>query len=223
MYIDFVELVGKKIEVELSGGIFHKGVLIDCGLDILVIYSNYSFLYIPFTHVQKLKETSFEDNDLSNSPPSEKPIETDVVSYRKALTVAKGMHVQIYVTGKKAIHGTLGSIMNDYFVFHSPVYKTMYIPLNHIKWLIPYPANKTPYSLDKDSPSLAPELSIPVARSFTEQLKKLENKLVMIDVGEHSDKIGVLQKFRNNKITLISADGERIYRNVEHIKTIHLL
>lgn len=222
MYIDFVDLIGKKIEVELSGGIFHKGILLDSGLDIIVVYDNYSFLYIPFNHIQKLKETSFENDDFSNSPPSETPIETDVISFRKALTVAKGMFVQIYVTGKKAIHGTLGSIMNDYIVFHSPVYKTMYIPLDHIKWLIPYSADKTPYSLEKDSPSLVPQLSSAIARSFTEQLKRMENQLVIIDGGEHSEKIGVLKKIRNNKISLISAEGECIYRNVEHIKTINL-
>ena len=38
MIIDFVDLIGKKIEVEISGGSFHKGILLDSGLDIIVIY-----------------------------------------------------------------------------------------------------------------------------------------------------------------------------------------
>lgn len=223
MLIDFVDLIGKKIDVELSGGNFHKGILLDCGLDIIVIFDgkNHSFLYIPFNHVQRLKETSLEEEDLYNNPPAEKPIETDVISFRKALTVAKGLFVQVYVTGNKSIHGYLTSIMNDYFVFHSPVYKTMFISMNHVKWLIPYSPNTTPYSLDKENLPLVP-MSTPLARSFDEQLKRLENQLVIIDGGDHTEKIGVLQKIRNNKITLITAEGERIYRNVEHMKTIQL-
>ncbi|MDR7080507.1 ribosome maturation factor RimP [Neobacillus niacini] len=223
MLIDFVDLIGKKIEVELSGGNFHKGILLDSGLDIIVIYDgkNHSFLYIPFNHVQKLKETSLEEEDLYNNPPTEKPIETDVISFRKALTVAKGLFTQVYVTGNKSIHGYLTSIMNDYFVFHSPVYKTIFISMNHVKWLIPYSANTTPYSLDKENLPLVP-ISTPLARSFDEQLKRMENQLVIIDGGDHTEKIGVLQKIRNNKITLITAEGERIYRNVEHLKTIQL-
>ncbi|MEK5443678.1 hypothetical protein [Fredinandcohnia sp. FSL W7-1320] len=116
MSIDFVDLIGKKIEVEISGGIFLKGVLLDSGLDIIVIHDNknQSFLYVPFNHVQRLKEISFEEEDFLNSSPIENPIETDVISFRKALTVAKGMFVQNYWSGKKAIHGLMGSIMNDY-------------------------------------------------------------------------------------------------------------
>ena len=38
MLIDFVDLIGKTIEVEISGDNFHKGILIDSGLDIIVMY-----------------------------------------------------------------------------------------------------------------------------------------------------------------------------------------
>ena len=113
---------------------------------------NQHFLYIPIVHIQKLKETILDKEDPSYQPPSERPIETDPISFRKALMIAKGLFVQVYVTGNKSIHGYLTSIMNDYFVFHSPVYKTMFIAMNHVKWLIPYPANATPYSLNENLP-----------------------------------------------------------------------
>ena len=47
-------------------------------------------------------------------------------------------------------------IMNNYFVFQSPVYKTMYISLNHLKWLIPYAQNDKPYGLDNHTITLQP-------------------------------------------------------------------
>jgi hypothetical protein len=223
MLIDFVDLIGKKVEVEISGGVFHKGILIDSGVDIIVIYegSTNSYLYIPFVHVQRLKETMLDEEDTSYNPASEKPIETDVISFRKALTIAKGLFVKVYVTGNKAIHGYLTSIMNDYVVFYSPVYKTMFISMNHVKWLIPYLPNKTPYSLNNEDLPLKP-VSTPLARSFDEQLKKFENQLIIIDGGDNTEKIGLLQKVRNNKVILITAEAETVYRNIEHIKSIQL-
>ena len=223
MLIDFIDLIGKTIEVEISRDIFLKGTLLDSGLDIIVMYDdkNQHFLYIPFVHVQKLKETILDKEDPSYQPPSERPIETDLISFRKALMIAKGLFVQVYVTGNKSIHGYLTSIMNDYFVFHSPVYKTMFIAMKHVKWLIPYPPNATPYSLNNEDLPLMP-VSTPLARSFDEQLKKFENQLVIIDGGENTEQIGLLQKVRNNKVILITAEREMVYRNIEHIKTIQL-
>ena len=223
MLIDFIDLIGKTIEVEISRDIFLKGTLLDSGLDIIVMYDakNQHFLYIPFVHVQKLKETILDEEDPSYQPPSERPIETDLISFRKALMIAKGLFVQVYVTGNKSIHGYLTSIMNDYFVFHSPVYKTMFIAMKHVKWLIPYPPNATPYSLNNENLPLLP-VSTPLARSFDEQLKKFENQLVIIDGGENTEQIGLLQKVRNNKVILITAERETVYRNIEHIKTIQL-
>jgi hypothetical protein len=223
MLIEFIDLIGKTIEVEISRDIFLKGTLLDSGLDIIVMYDdkNQHFLYIPFVHVQKLKETILGEEDSSYQPPSERPIETDPISFRKALMIAKGLFVQVYVTGNKSIHGYLTSIMNDYFVFHSPVYKTMFIAMKHVKWLIPYPPNATPYSLNNEHLPLQP-VSTPLARSFDEQLKKFENQLVIIDGGENTEQIGLLQKVRNNKVILITAERETVYRNIEHIKTIQL-
>jgi hypothetical protein len=223
MLIDFIDLIGKTIEVEISRDIFLKGTLLDSGLDIIVMYDNKNqhFLYIPIVHVQQLKETILDKEDPSYQPPSERPIETDLISFRKALMIAKGLFIQVYVTGNKSIHGYLTSIMNDYFVFHSPVYKTMFIAMKHVKWLIPYPPNATPYSLNNEDLPLMP-VSTPLARSFDEQLKKFENQLVIIDGGENTEQIGLVQKVRNNNVILITAERETVYRNIEHIKTIQL-
>jgi hypothetical protein len=222
MFIDLLDLRGKNIEVEISGGSFHRGILIDLGLDIVVVYDgrNNTFLYIPFIHIQQLKEILIQADTLYD-PPSEKPIPSDSISYRKILMSAKGLFVEVYVTGNKSIHGYLTSIMNDYFVFHSPPYKTMFISMNHVKWLIPYPANTTPYTLENHNLPNRP-VSATLARSFEQQLKKLENQLIIIDGGYNEEKIGLLQKVQDNKMILITAKGEKVYRNLEHIKTIQL-
>lgn len=223
MLLDFLHLKGKNIEVEISGGCFHKGILIDSGLDIIVLYEGKtnSFLYIPFVHIQRLKEINIWEDDIVYDPTSEKPIETEAISYRKTLMTAKSLFVKVYVTGEKSIHGYLTSIMNDYFVFNSPACKTMFVSMNHLKCLIPYPPNTTPYSLDNQHFPLNPPPAS-LARTFEDQLKKLENQLVILDSGDNPEKIGILQKVQNNKAIMITADGETVYRNIEHIKTIQL-
>ena len=222
---DYIDLLNKTVEVEISGGSYQTGVLIDAGLDIIVIYDGKAnrFFYIPTVHIQRLKETQYDDDNYA-APPEEKPLEADaaqMISFRKILMNAKGKYVQIHVTGNVAIHGYLTSVMNDYFVFYSPVYKTLFISMHHVKWLIPYLDDSTPYALANQSLPLTPT-TIPLARTFEEQLKKLENGMVILDGGDNVEKIGLLQKVRNGKLTLITAERETIYRNLEHIKMIHL-
>ncbi|WP_051591121.1 hypothetical protein [Bacillus sp. UNC438CL73TsuS30] len=220
MLLDFIE---KNIEVEITGGIFHRGILIDSGLDILVLYHEctHTFLYIPFVQIQRVKEINFIEEDLCCEPPYEKPIDTEVISYRQILNNAKGLFVKAYVSGEKTINGYITSIMNDYVVFHSPAYKTMFISMNHLKWLIPYPPGTTPYKLDKQNQLLKP-VSNQFARSFDVQLKKLENRLVILDYGDHPEKIGLLVKVQDNKATLVTDEGETVVWNLEHIKTIQV-
>ena len=218
------ELMGKNIEIEISGGNFHSGTLVDSGLDILVLYVGRSqrFLYIPVVHIQRVKEAKQDQNSIVYEPPSEKPIEPDSlsISFRGILTNARGRFVEVYVTGNKSIHGYLTSIMNNHFVFYSPVFKTVFISMDHVKWLIPYPDHSSPYSINNQTLPAAPA-SIPLARSFEDQCKKLENQLVVIDGGDSSEKIGLLQKVLNNQLTLITAESDIVYRNLEHVKTIH--
>jgi len=220
---DFQHLIGKYIDIEISGKNFCKGTLLDIGLDIIVVYNNKTqqFFYIPIVHIQRLKEATMDETLPFVSQP-EMPFTSESISFRKILTNAKGQFVQIYVTGNKSIHGYLTSIMNDYFVFYSPAYKTLFISMNHVKWLIPYNNQETtPYSLSHQHLPVNPT-SIPLARTFEEQCKKLENHIVVIDGGDNSEKIGLVQKVGNNRLALVTAERETVYWNLQHIKTIHL-
>lgn len=217
-------LIGKNIEIEISGGNFYTGILVDSGLDILVLYVGRSqrFYYIPTVHIQRVKEAKMDQYSDVYELPEEKPLEPDslTISFRGILTNARGRFVEVYVTGNKSIHGYLTSIMNNHFVFYSPIYKTVFISMDHVKWLIPYPEHSAPYSINNQTLPAAPA-SIPLARSFEDQCKKLENQLVVIDGGDSSEKIGLLQKVSNYQLTLITAEREVVYRNLEHVKTIH--
>jgi hypothetical protein len=219
---DFNQLIGQNVNIEISGRLELCGKLIDAGLDILVMY-NKQYFYIPIGHVQRIKADTQNVYDWDVDFQPEQPIHTntDTISFRKILISAKGVFVSLYVEGNKTIHGYLTSVMNDYFVFYSPAHRVMYISMNHLKWLIPYNKNTSPYSLDHHYLPVNPT-SITLARTFTEQCKKLENNIVILDNGDHPEKIGLLKKVYDNKLILVTAEEEIVYWNCQHLKTLHL-
>ncbi|WP_153126831.1 DUF2642 domain-containing protein [Peribacillus tepidiphilus] len=213
-------LIGQTLSIEVSGKNILNGILIDAGNDVIVLFNGIDFVYIPLLHIQNFKIS--RTNEYQIMPSTEPPtIETeDDLSLRKVLTSAKGMFTEIYVTGNQRIQGYITSIMNNYFVFNSPVYKTMFITLNHLKWLIPYSQNQKPYGLsNKDLPYSPSNISL--ARTFDVQLEKLIGELVIFNIGEHSNFIGKLNNIEDNIIELRTAREDLVYLNLQHIKTVH--
>ncbi|GIM46305.1 hypothetical protein DNHGIG_18540 [Collibacillus ludicampi] len=220
---DLQQWIGKQMNIEISGKKRCKGILIDFGSDIVVIYDGQQFLYIPLVHIQHMELSLPTDEIIEN--PNHVPFDKlgESFSYRKMLDHAKGRFVEIYVTGNKSIHGYLTNLMNDYFVFYSPIYKTMYISLYHLKWLIPHSSQVLPYSLSTQSVPLNPSLaSLP--QIMKDLCKKLEGKLVIFDLGDHPHKTGLLNRFdpNNHLIEMVIANGETIYWNFQHLKTLSL-
>ncbi|BCJ88327.1 DUF2642 domain-containing protein [Effusibacillus dendaii] len=219
----FKDFVGQFVNVEISGGKCFRGNFIDFGLDIVVIYNEKQFLYIPLVHIQNLTLSSANESDIVSPPEAPIDNQAENISYRKILNNAKGRFLEIYVTGNKAIHGYLTSVMNDYFVFHSIVYKSIFVSLNHLKWLIPYHPDVTPYSLNRQSIPFNPPPTT-LSRTFKEQCTKLQGNMVVFDLGDNPNKIGLLQTVNNNNnmLELITANGAKVYWNLQHLKTVNI-
>lgn len=210
----------KKIEIEVSGKKRHSGILVDLGQDLFVIFNGEHFIYIPLNHVQRIEQDLKDDSEITNETKS--PFEVDnQMTYRKVLNNAKGTFVEIYIGDKISVHGYFLSILTDYFVFYSPLYGMMFIPLFHLKWIIPYKWDQIPYLLENKSFPVRPNVNISFARTFKEQLKKLEEMLVVFDIGTDERKIGLLSKVDDEIIELILAKGTKVYRNIKHIKSVH--
>lgn len=214
-------LIGKDVVIEISGKTMLSGILIDLGLDILVIFDGLKYLYIPLIHLHNIRERIAEE--AIQKPAGNVPIEemSDSLSYRKTLTNAKGKFVEVFVTGNQSIHGYITSVLNDYIVLYSPVYKDMLISMHHLKWLTPYHNSLTPYTLSNEKLPVVPS-SMPLARSFEEQLQKYDGKLLVFDLGNHPDKVGLVTSILNNIVHIITAGGESVYWKLSHLKTIHI-
>lgn len=212
-------LLNKIVNIEISGDKRHTGMLIDYGQDIIVIYNGVTFVYFPTLHIQNIRGNDFIEQEIE-TPDYTPHDQENKISYRKTLQNARGQFVEIYVSGALSLHGYVTSIMNDYFVFYSPVYKTVYIPMYHLKWLIPYSTDKTPFSMDRERLPVNPSI-IPLTRTFEEQLSKLKGEIVVLDLGFNANKIGLLSIIENNLLELVNGKGENIVLNMHHIKSVH--
>ncbi|WP_019242944.1 MULTISPECIES: hypothetical protein [Bacillus] len=216
----FSTLLGEVVQLELSRKNVVVGTLIDFGSDLIVVYNGNDYIYMPIFHMKNIKLVEKIEDEIM--APMELPsISVDEnLSLRKALTLAKGTFVEIYVTNEQTLHGYITSIMNNYFVFYSPIYKTMFITLNHLKWLIPYKNNQKPYGLSNQDFPLQPAY-LTLARTFEVQIEKLKNEVVMFNLGENNNVIGKVNNVESNIIELQTAKNPPIYLNIHHIKTVH--
>jgi len=196
-----------------------RGKLIDLGPDILVMHNGTQYLYVPLVHIQHLTRCSPQDSIFGE--PNEPPLDPTMdLSYRKVLLNAKGMFSELYIAGSQTVHGYVTSIMNDFFVFYSPLFRSLYVSMRHLKILVPYDPHTTPYALEQEKFPVHPATAS-LARTFEQQLKKFENEFVILDLGEHPEKIGLLKSVKNNLIELVTADGASTFIHLDHIKTIH--
>jgi hypothetical protein len=218
-------LVNVVVRIEVSGKIYISGRLIELGSDTLVLFDGKDYYYMPLVHIQKIEVDDNHERDIeipADSPSITSEYDNDEMSLRKVLTQAKGEFVEIYVTAGKPLHGYITSIMNNYFVFHSPIYKTMYIAIKHLKWLIPYTNSQPPYGLENQNFPM-PVIYTSLARTFEVQIEKFKNKIVIFNVGESTNHIGKINNIEEQIVELQTARDQPIMINLQHIKTLHMV
>ncbi|CAN7169332.1 DUF2642 domain-containing protein [Rossellomorea sp. LjRoot5] len=213
---------GEAVIIELTGKKTINGYLIEVGSEVLIVYNGVDYIYISTSHIKNMSVVSKDSIGIDEPSVSPQLEQEDQLSLRKILTTAKGVFLEIYTTGNQPIHGYITGIMNNYFAFYSPVYKTMFISLQHLKWLIPYSTNLSPYRLSKENLPVNPSNSITLARSFEVQLEKLSGHLVVLNLGVQEEMIGKIERVSDNIMELITAKGESTYLNMQHIQTVHL-
>ncbi|MFC4619417.1 DUF2642 domain-containing protein [Camelliibacillus cellulosilyticus] len=219
--IHFKKYVGEPVEVTISGHYQLSGILIDAGTDLLILYNGEDFIYIPGVHIHYTDFQYVSEEEISE--PDDVPFQgqNESISFRKILNNAKGMFSEINITGNETIHGYVTHVLNDYFTFYSPVYKTMFIPLHHLKYLIPYHTGQRPYALDKEALPLSPS-NVALSRTFEEQCRKHVGDIIIFDLGHDPKKVGQLVKVENGQVEMIIARDQSIYLNMHHIKAVHM-
>jgi hypothetical protein len=213
----FDQYEGKMIEVELSSKKLISGKLIECGSDILVVFAGQQYVYLPQKHIHVIKRCEDIENEIIQSEASPIKQASDELSLMAILNNAKGIFVEVEVSGIGPIFGYITNVMSDYIVFYSPAWHQLFLPIPHLKSVTPY-VNKTPYNLPLT------DMVFPVnhayAENFSKQVKQLQGELVRFDGGKSALKIGMLKNVENNLAELVIGNGQNLYLNINHIKSV---
>lgn len=214
-----VSMVGKTVELDITGSNRHIGILIDVGTDVVVIYDGDNYLYVPGGHIRNVRLSPISIHNLQESEYEHVQSENDL-TYHKILLESQGMLCKISLSKTFALFGYVTHVHQDYFVFSSPVHHTLFIPNFHLKWLIPYPDIVTPFTLPQNSHQTQPS-PVKQARTFEEHMKRMIGSIVAFDLGTNPEMVGYLQNVRNQTAELVSANQKRYYWHLHHIKTAH--
>ena len=215
-------LIKEVVQIEVSGKKILKGTLIDVGTDIMVIFNGTDYMYIPVDHIQNFYV--LKNNELDPFVPEESFSDNtggsiDGLSLRVTLQQAKGKNTEIYLIDDQPLNGYITQILEDYFEFYSPIYKTMYISTKHLKWLIPNVSNEGPYGLDLNYTERF--VNRKLENTFNNQIEKFKDKLIVFNIGGSKSHIGIIENVEEQVVELKKARTDKDYLNINHIKTFH--
>ncbi|WP_409343113.1 hypothetical protein [Paenibacillus sp. MBLB4367] len=213
----FKSYLGKDIIIELSGDRRRAGMLIDCGPDVLVIYEDTKYLYIPLTHIQNLEVSPKKNTDYA-APPQKKARNGETLSFAKIVQEAQGKLTELCLAERQSVYGHILHIKNDYIVFYSPVHQTLLIPIFHIKWLSPYEGGMLAVDKKISETNAASAQPQSYADSFEAQLQTFEGKVVMLDFGLKSNRLGTLEKIEDHTLEFVTTDQQRQHFHISHVK-----
>ncbi len=227
---DLITLQGKQVNLQLGKETI-TGILLDAGKDIVVIFNGERYLYIPLLHIHHFQINSNKDDYVDSPSESSEFAKMDVLTIQEVLNKSKAVFTEIYVGKSLSYYGYITNVYNDYVAFYSPVYKLIYIAIDHIKWLAPFNENSSPYTLNSlnQTANKSPvhlrvnPSNIPLLPDLEDQLKKEAGKLIIFDGGKDPKKVGLLKKIENHLAEIILAKGEIVCLRLSHIKSIQML
>ncbi|ATP38736.1 DUF2642 domain-containing protein [Solibacillus sp. R5-41] len=212
------------VKMEITGKKILKGKIIDNSSELVVLFDGKEFLYIPVCHIHEIKIDYFNEDGLKIPSTFTRDInfigKNEEMTFLKVLTKSLGIYLEIHVLNNQPLHGYISNILDDYIVFQSPIYKMMFIPIRHVKIIVPNNQNQKPYLLSDG------DFSINVSNenfpsTFDALIGILKNKLTVLNIGEKNNFTGLICEIKGTMIAFQTAKENIIYYNLQHIKTIH--
>lgn len=210
------------VEVDISGRkIPLAGMLVDVGSDLFVLFDRRDFFYVPLVHLQAFRRA--QDDAGEENRQTVPWTRENGLSCRQALTNAIGVFCEIDVIGQQPLYGYVVNVLNDYFVFDSPVHNTVYVATRHLKYLaVPSAADAHAVSAWRGRKRSAPPPAVNLPKSFDQQIKKCEGQFVVLNLGGQPDKSGYLRKVEYPMLELVGGKGTASLLHAEHVQTIQL-
>lgn len=214
------EYMGEPVQLELAGKKEIAGVLIDFGSDVLVLFKQNDFYYVSTFHIREIRPLSKEEagfipsSDVTLTRPFDEKLSLKEVLH----AAAKGHFVEVSMTGTQSVCGHVTNVLEDYVVMFSPLHETIFIPIRHIKWLVPYSADARPYGFKPASvPASASKMT---ASLFKDQLGTLKGSFITCNIYGNENISGQLVQEEKGFLQLLTVREKLIHLNIQHLKTV---
>lgn len=218
--ISIKDFIGESVNLELLGKKELSGILIEYGKDVLVLFNQNEFCYVPLLHIREIRFLSKEEagfpvkpDDASAVLPFEKKL-----ALKEVLQAAKASFLEINITGSQPIYGCVTKMMDDYICLFSPVYKTIMIPVCHIKWLVPYSPKSKPFGFNY--PKAGVSDFEPTASVFEDQLAVLKGSFIKCNVEGSNSVSGKLIGKEGSFLHLATVKEKLVHLNISHLKSV---
>lgn len=211
------------VKLGITGKNILGGIIIDSSSELVVLFNGKEYFYIPYRHIHEIKIDYLNEDGLKISS-----IDTqhklfsgtnEEMTFEKVLTKSIGTYLEIHVLNNQPFHGYISNILKDYIVFQSPIYNKMYVPIKHIKMIVPYHNQQKPYQLPDETFAIRVHDET-FQDIFEEEIRGLKNKLIVLNAGEKNNFTGVITEIKGTMIEFQTAK-DLLYYNLQHIKTIH--
>ncbi|MED3661552.1 hypothetical protein NST62_07250 [Ureibacillus sp. FSL K6-8385] len=221
----FQNLKKEIVAIEVSGGKLLNGCIVDSSDELIVLYVKNKFVYVPFEHIHSFYIDTENENNLQS--PSEIPAfiskGNENLTLKNILSLATGIHAELMVAKNEPLHGVITKVLDDYIVFESPVYKSMFIAQRHLKWLIPH-FHQFPYGLnEQEFLHLSSKNSTTFQNTFASQIANLANQFVILNLGKNFSHIGRIKNVNHQLITIENGKSILTYFNLSHIQILQLV
>ncbi|GLX69019.1 hypothetical protein [Paenibacillus glycanilyticus] len=216
---EFASYYSKNVIVEISGTTPVHGLLIAAGIDLVVLLREQKYYYIPMSHVHRVTlDAKANQEDYSHSHgisfmEQEEPLG---LMLQKAID----LFVDISVSSHKPVSGYLREIKSDYLILQSPVYRTIFVSLNHLKWLIPYSSHYMPFGQSAETVRTPMSKDLESVNKFEDLFTFESGNKVVINFGSASEQIGIINAVGSGIVDLTDASGNNGMYPLSHIKTL---
>ncbi|MGM9987162.1 MAG: hypothetical protein ACI35O_08035 [Bacillaceae bacterium] len=245
----FSHMLNEHVRIELKGKQILNGKLAFVGTDIVVLYSLKNYYYICMEHIYLIDKQQLDSFVIEVYNSNDRKTLADTIldslnhaeftgdyselkagiellknegnsfTIKEAITNAKNRWISLFLSPTIQIVGKVSEVKDDYFSFYSPTLKKeVFIATKHLHFFTVLKAEEKLFGLEEDTfiPTVPTNQVIP--NTFSSFIATFVDTFLIIN----NNKAVYVNSSNDSFIESRTAEGNKKYYGIEHIKTIQV-